>query len=79
MKKEEIEAYLQQSNPGVNLSGRVKQATLEITVNRVSGKKEDLGIVAGYHKNPIRHYLMQLGIWFRGLKRKYGTSNHNQG
>lgn len=54
----------------------VRKATLEVTINRANGTKEHLGVIAGYHRNPIINLAMQIAIKTRGLIRRYGKRNH---
>lgn len=59
----------------VPANAQLNQFTVEMQVHRAkTGKTEDYGIISAYHKNPIKHYWMQFGIWHRGIKRKYGRS-----
>lgn len=79
MKKEEIEeieAKIRAADTdGTFTSMKLKSASVSAVVHRAAtGKDEDLGYVAYYHRNPFIHYYMQLRIWIRGLIRKYGNS-----
>lgn len=47
----------------------INSLVVEAVITRADGTIESLGIIAGKHKNPIKHYLMQLSIWYRGIKR----------
>lgn len=38
----------------------VVQQTLEVKIIRADGTVEDLGVVAYYHKNPLRRFLYRL-------------------
>lgn len=72
---EEIARKIQLAQDGVITGSKLKYATLEIKVHRAATDTiEDYGIVSGYHKNPIKHYWMQLGIWLRGIKRSWQQS-----
>jgi hypothetical protein len=37
----------------------VKQATIEVTILRANGDRENLGVVSYWHKNPLRR------LWWR--------------
>lgn len=51
----------------MNTKGKLKSASLEITIHRhETGKTEDLGYVIYYHSNPFIHYPVNLMIWIRG-------------
>ena len=69
MNHKEIEDALQ----GMTTGTKLKYATVEVTVNRANGTQEDLGIVSGYHRNPLKNLVMQLGIKFRAFKRMHGV------
>ncbi len=62
-------------NKGNSNKVKIKSASLEITVHRhKTGKDEHIGLVSYYNRNPFKHYYINLLIWLRGLKRKYGHS-----
>jgi hypothetical protein len=42
----------------------VKQATIEVTILRANGDRENLGVVSYWHKNPLRRLAWRLG-WRR--------------
>ena len=64
----------------VPANAQLSQFTVEMTVHRAAtGKDEHYGVVAAYSRNPLKNIWMQLGIWYRGLKRKYGRSFNEQG
>jgi hypothetical protein len=72
LEAEEIARKIQLAQDGVITGSKLKWATLEIQVHRAATDTiENYGIVSGYHKNPIKHYWMQLGIWLRGIKRTW--------
>lgn len=72
LEAEQLGKALQVAHDGAVTKSKLKWATVEIQVHRAAtGKTEDYGIVSGYHKNPIKHYWMQLGIWLRGIKRTW--------
>lgn len=71
MKKEdlvELERKLNEANPdGVLGTGKIRSASLSVTVHRHNTDKNDyIGVVSYYNKNPIKHYYMNILIWFRG-------------
>jgi hypothetical protein len=43
----------------------VKEATLSVVITRADGTVEDLGMVAYFHRNPIKRWLKKLMIWFK--------------
>lgn len=49
----------------------VKYMVVEAVITRADGTIENLGVIAGKHKNPIKNAAMQLGIKIRGYKRKW--------
>jgi hypothetical protein len=54
---------------------KLKSASVSAVIHRAAtGTDEDIGYVSYYHRNPFIHYWMNLNIWLRGLKRKYGNS-----
>lgn len=42
--------------------------SVEAVVIRADGRREDLGVVAYHHRNPLRVWAWRLGRWMRGLK-----------
>lgn len=41
--------------------GDIEQATIEITVLRASGAREELGVVSYWHRNPLKRLAWRLG------------------
>jgi len=49
----------------VEAKQKLKQATIEAVVIRANGKREDLGVVSYWHKNPLRRLAWRLRLWRR--------------
>lgn len=47
----------------------IKQQTLEATVIRADGTVVNLGVIAYYHRNPLRRLAWRLGQLLRGRSR----------
>jgi hypothetical protein len=47
-----------------------KSAELSMVVIRADGRKEDLGVVAYYHKNPLRRLAFSVKQFFKKLFKK---------
>lgn len=45
---------------GMQVTSETKQAAVSIVVTRANGKVEDLGVVAYFHRNPMRRLLYAL-------------------
>lgn len=45
----------------------VKQASIAAVVIRADGTREDLGVIAYYHKNPLRRWAWSLKQLFKQL------------
>ena len=77
MEKDEAERIanaVRESTDGTLAGSKLKWATLEIQVHRAeTGETEDYGVVSAYYSNPFRNAIAQLGIWYRGLRRKHGN------
>lgn len=43
----------------------IEQSTISVKIIRANGRVEDYGIVAGFHKNKIKHVAMQISIYLR--------------
>lgn len=43
--------------PDQQAKGGVREATIEVTVIRADGTREQLGVVSYYHKNPLKRAL----------------------
>lgn len=67
-----IEGKIENAQNNTNIP--MKSLVVEAYITRADGTIEQLGIISGKHKNPVKHYLMQLGIWYRGIKRSWQTS-----
>lgn len=50
---------------------RVKRMTLEAIVIRADGRRENLGVIAAYHRNP----LMRLWYRIRGIRGHFNVYN----
>lgn len=62
---------------GMLARGELKGFTLEAVVTRAAtGKVEDHGIIAGRHKNPLKHILLQIKIRIQRYKtwRRYSQT-----
>lgn len=54
------------STTGMIAGAKVSEATLEATIIRADGRIEKLGVIAYYHKNPLRRLIWRVGRWLRG-------------
>lgn len=45
--------------PEITSSAPIQMASLEAVITRADGTVEDLGVIAYYHKNPLRR------LWFK--------------
>jgi hypothetical protein len=45
----------------IQVPSGVKSATIEAVVIRADGSREDLGVVAYYHRNPLRRLAWKIG------------------
>lgn len=69
---EQIARKVAEMNNAHVTGSKLKSFTVEMQVHRAAtGKTEDYGVVSGYHSNPIKHYWMQISIWFRGKLRQW--------
>jgi hypothetical protein len=46
--------------PEQNAKGGIREATIEVTVIRKDGTREDHGVVSYYHKNPLKRAVWAL-------------------
>jgi hypothetical protein len=53
----------------VTVSKPARMASIEATVTRADGRVENLGVIAYWHKNPLKRWTVNLGIAFRRLFR----------
>lgn len=46
----------------------VRQSTVEAVVIRADGTRESLGVIAFWHRNPLRRWAWRMGQWLRGRR-----------
>lgn len=51
----------------VFIDERAKEAYIEIEVIRADGRREKLGVVSYWHKNPLRRIAWRIKHWTKGL------------
>lgn len=54
------------SDPG--MARAVTETTLEATIIRADGRREHLGVIAFYHRNPLRRLAWRVSRWIRGIR-----------
>jgi len=69
-----VEKVKEADKDGTFTSMKLKSASVSAVIHRATGEDEDIGYVAYYHRNPIKHYYINLLIWIRGRIRLYGNS-----
>ena len=42
---------------------KVKEATIEVVVLRADGRREELGVVSYWHRNPLKRLAWRLKLW----------------
>jgi hypothetical protein len=47
----------------------VKSATVEAVIIKADGTRVPLGVIAAYHKNPIKRWAHNLYCWAKGMMR----------
>jgi hypothetical protein len=50
-------------NGGILTNGKAREATINIVVTRADGSIEDRGVVAYWHKNPLRRLAWRVKQW----------------
>ncbi len=53
------------TTPAIITGTQIKRATIEATIIRADGTREEYGIVSGYDKNIFKHIYLQLSIKLR--------------
>lgn len=51
---------------GILTHGKAREATINIVVTRANGSIEDHGVVAYWHKNPLRRLAWRFKQWIKG-------------
>jgi len=52
------------------VSSKVKHATCEAVITRADGRVEKLGIIAEYHRNPLKNAAKNVVIAFKQMLRR---------
>lgn len=47
----------------------VRRATVEAVIIRADGRVENLGVIAAYHRNPIKRVAHNFWYWLKGKLR----------
>lgn len=55
--------------PMHNIPANAKESKLSAVVTRADGTIEDLGVIAYYSKNPLKHYLVNRWIKIKEARR----------
>jgi len=65
---------------GMQVTSETKQAAVSVVVTRANGAVEDLGVVAYYHRNPLRRlvYLLKRRLGFRVRERDLFTTSDKE-
>ena len=51
---------------GLTAHSRVREAQIQAVVIRADGRRENLGTISYYHKNPLKRWFWRLKEMFRG-------------
>lgn len=54
---------------GLMIAKGVRKATVEAVITRADGTKENLGVIAAYHRNPIKRWAHNFWCWLKGMLR----------
>lgn len=53
----------------VSVNEKAREASIELVVIRADGRREELGVVSYWHRNPIRRIAWRIKHWMKGLLR----------
>ena len=53
---------------GILTRGKAKSSSISAVITRADGTIENLGIVAYWHRNPLKRLLVNLYIWIKDKK-----------
>lgn len=51
---------------GLRVSQQVKNASISAVIIRADGTREDLGVIAYYHKNPLKRLAWRIASLLKG-------------
>lgn len=49
------------------VKARAKESELRAVITRADGTIEDLGVIAYWHRNPLRRWVWNIGHWLKGI------------
>jgi hypothetical protein len=52
---------------GMLVNGKAKESEIRAVVTRADGTVEDLGVIAYWHRNPLRRWAWGLNHWLKGV------------
>ena len=52
---------------GMLVNGKAKESEIRAVVTRADGTVEDLGVVAYWHRNPLRRWAWEIKHWLKGV------------
>lgn len=57
--------------PSMKVQGGTREASISAVVIRADGRREDLGVVSYWSKNPFKRLAWNLGRFLRSLRNRY--------